>query len=93
MTVSLPPEHDRDDRDVARALADGREDAIDSRAGDRAPLELQPLGDGERRGRRAEQGEDDQRVAATAPTRGSYSGSRLRTRTNGSACSQPQLEP
>ncbi len=56
------PEDERDDRDVARALADGREDAIDPRAGDRAPLELQPLGDGERRRSRPEQGEDDQEL-------------------------------
>ena len=44
----LRREDERDDRDVARALADRREDAIDARAGDRAPLELQPLGDRER---------------------------------------------
>ena len=56
------PQHDRDDRDVARALAHGREDAIDARPGDGAPLELQPLGDRERGGRRSEKREDEQEL-------------------------------
>ena len=60
MTGLACAEDERDHRDVARALADRREDAVDLRARDRAPLELQPLGDGERRRGRAEEREDDQ---------------------------------
>ena len=54
-------ETERDLGPVGRAVADGREDLVDEGARDRAGLELEPLGHGERRRRPDEEGEDEDR--------------------------------
>ena len=57
-----PAQDERDHRHIARALAYRRKDTIDLGARDRAPLELQPLGDGEGRSGCSEQRKDEQEL-------------------------------
>ena len=61
---------ERDPRRLLRAIADGREDGLHPRAEDRALLQLQSLGERERRGGGREQGDHQHRRGDTSHWRG-----------------------